>query len=348
MAVSQAIAASYAPPSGVEHVNVRHTERFTVVGNHLSQHPDLSLAARGLALHIQSLPPGAKIGIKALAARLPADSEHRIAGALRELERHGYLRRTRERRPDGRVFTRTVSYNHPGGRSGAGAGSAHDPAAREKARTRRAARPVSVPASAPAAVSVPAPVSVSLPAPVPPPPPIVTTPATPPTPPTPPAPPTRLERPSRPTPSPSAPTARPLPQPSDPSTPLLEAAGALLAGLRRDVPQLTLTEGDIASLAPAVVAWFEREASGQDVRRALTSDLPVPVRYPGKLVRHRLTALLPSPLPAGSGGGAPGFVPKRTRAVVPMQNCDGCERAFRAAEPGSCRDCREEAARGAT
>lgn len=36
MATSQVIAAPYAPPSGVEHVNVRHTERFTVVGNHLS------------------------------------------------------------------------------------------------------------------------------------------------------------------------------------------------------------------------------------------------------------------------------------------------------------------------
>jgi hypothetical protein len=26
-------------------------------------------------------------------------------------------------------------------------------------------------------------------------------------------------------------------------------------------------------------------------------------------------------------------------ATVPWQTCDGCERAFRAAEPGHCRDC---------
>ncbi|MCX2927653.1 hypothetical protein [Streptomyces sp. NEAU-W12] len=27
-------------------------------------------------------------------------------------------------------------------------------------------------------------------------------------------------------------------------------------------------------------------------------------------------------------------------AVLPFQTCDGCERAFRAPEPGHCRDCR--------
>ncbi|MGW7459582.1 helix-turn-helix domain-containing protein [Streptomyces sp. NPDC054797] len=101
------------PRSGVVHVNARHTRRFTVVGNHLAQHPELSLTARGLALYIQSLPTGARIGIKDLAPQFP-ESEHRIAGALRELETYGYLRRTRERLPNGRMVTRTVSYNRPG------------------------------------------------------------------------------------------------------------------------------------------------------------------------------------------------------------------------------------------
>ncbi|MFI9060366.1 helix-turn-helix domain-containing protein [Streptomyces sp. NPDC053429] len=69
--------------------------------------------AIGLALHIQSLPAGSRIGIKDLAARFP-ESEHRIARALRELEVYGYLARTRVRLPGGQVVTRTVSCNRPG------------------------------------------------------------------------------------------------------------------------------------------------------------------------------------------------------------------------------------------
>jgi hypothetical protein len=82
--------------SGVIHENEPHTENFTVVGNHLLQHPELSLLAIGLAVHIQSLPAGAPVGIKTLAGRFP-EGEIRIAAALRELEEHGYLTRARER-----------------------------------------------------------------------------------------------------------------------------------------------------------------------------------------------------------------------------------------------------------
>ncbi|MFG2876266.1 helix-turn-helix domain-containing protein [Streptomyces sp. NPDC048337] len=83
-----------------------------MIGNHLLQNPRLTLTARGLGGYIQSLPPGTRIGIKDLARRLP-EGEARIASALRELEAHGYLRRIKEQLPDGRIVTRTVSYNHP-------------------------------------------------------------------------------------------------------------------------------------------------------------------------------------------------------------------------------------------
>ncbi|MFB7447177.1 helix-turn-helix domain-containing protein [Streptomyces sp. NPDC056194] len=99
--------------AGVIHANVTHTANFTVVGNHLAQHEHLSLTAIGLALHIQSLPAGSRIGVKCLAARFP-EGEIRVAAALRELEAHGYLSRTRERLLGGRIATRTVSYNNPG------------------------------------------------------------------------------------------------------------------------------------------------------------------------------------------------------------------------------------------
>ncbi|MDX3575717.1 MULTISPECIES: helix-turn-helix domain-containing protein [unclassified Streptomyces] len=102
-------------PAGVVHDNARHTTRFTVIGNHLAQHPDLSGLAIGLAVHIQSLPSGTKVDIKTLAARFP-EGTTRIAAALRELETHGYLRRPRERTESGRIVTRTISCNQPGRR----------------------------------------------------------------------------------------------------------------------------------------------------------------------------------------------------------------------------------------
>ncbi|MFE9019829.1 helix-turn-helix domain-containing protein [Streptomyces sp. NPDC007808] len=100
---------------GLTHDNTRHTTRFTVIGNHLTQHPELSLLAIGLACHIQSLPKGARVDIKTLTARFP-EGATRIAAALRELEAHGYLRRERTRIPGGRIVTRTVSCNQPGSR----------------------------------------------------------------------------------------------------------------------------------------------------------------------------------------------------------------------------------------
>ncbi|WP_328949104.1 helix-turn-helix domain-containing protein [Streptomyces sp. NBC_00184] len=301
MATSQAIAGPYVPPSGVEHVNVRHTERFTVVGNHLSQHPELSLAARGLAVHIQSLPPGAKVGIKVLAARLPADSEHRIAEALRELEEYGYLKRTRVRSPKGKVYTRTVSYNHP------------DPAALDKAQTQTQTRTqtqTTKPRPRPAPAPAPKPTTA-----------------------TPPPPPAQPEPEPAPLPRVPAPTAKkpprpPLPQPVSPRPQLLQAAALLLVGLQNQDAELVLTEEQIDFLTPGVAAWFERGASPAAVRKALTEDLPRPVRFPAQLMRHRLTVSLPSgrSLPAA-------YLP------VPMQNCDGCDRAFRAPEPGHCDEC---------
>jgi hypothetical protein len=107
-----------AHPSGVIHDNTRHSTRFTVIGNHLAQHPQLSALAIGLAVHIQSLPTGTRVDIKTLAHRFP-ESPARIAAALRELETHGYLRRTRERTESGRIVTRTVSCNQPGRHAGA-------------------------------------------------------------------------------------------------------------------------------------------------------------------------------------------------------------------------------------
>ncbi|MEV5509570.1 DNA-binding protein [Streptomyces orinoci] len=102
-----------APPCGVTHIRYRHTKHFTVVGNHLAQHPDLSAVAIGLGVYIQSLPNGAPVGIKDLVRRF-REGEIVIARALRELESAGYLERTRVRTGAGRVMTRTRWYERPG------------------------------------------------------------------------------------------------------------------------------------------------------------------------------------------------------------------------------------------
>ncbi|MEV7405966.1 helix-turn-helix domain-containing protein [Streptomyces sp. NPDC091267] len=286
------------PTSGVIHVNVRHAAGFTIIGNHLAQPRDLSLVAIGLAAHIQSLPTGAKVGIKTLTARFP-ESEARIAAALRELEATGYLHRNRVRLPDGRVVTRTVSYNQPG---------AYAPPPPPPIRT--APEPQPTPPPEPTSEPGPTPEPAPLPA--------------------------RVF-----VPPPTAPrtTPPPLPQPHTPTPDLPRTAAALLADLRRQAPQLTLSEAEISTLTPGVITWLEREAHPDTVRHALTADLPTPLRHPARLLRHRITTRLPPPLPGTEALTPP---PRRRVIVIPLQNCETCERAFRATEPGHCRDCRTE------
>ncbi|WP_327246233.1 helix-turn-helix domain-containing protein [Streptomyces sp. NBC_01320] len=286
-------------PSGVIHVNTLHTNRYTVIGNHLAQHREMSLVAIGLAVHIQSLPAGAKIGIKFLAGRFP-ESETRIAAALRELESHGYLARTRERTPGGRVVTRTVSYNQPDAGAAARTGLAHsapkpEPRAERQQQKREPVTPV-----APTAPPAQAPAPTALPA----------------------------QRAASPEATP------PLPEPQTHDLARHRTAVDLLADLRAHDPRLLLCEQDIRLLAPAVACWLERGIDPEAVRRTLTADLPEPVRHPAPLLGHRLTHYLPPPLPTAPAREA---VPR----PHPFQDCDGCQRVFRAPGPGSCRDCRE-------
>ena len=259
---------------GLIHDHTRHTTRFTVIGNHLTQHPELSLLAIGLAAHIQSLPERAPADIKSLAARFP-EGTARISAALRELEAHGYLRRERHQISGGRIVTRTISCNQP-------------------TRQHRADHAPSARASTP--------------------------------------PPHDTARPKkRPHPLPA------VPHPASPSPALTQKATDLLAGLRRLDSRLLLSSHDIGHLTPAVATWLERDVTPTAVRDALTTNLPSDgLRRPAALLAHRLTALLPPPPPARPPAGPPPAVRH------PLQNCDGCDHAFRAPEPGRCRDCRRD------
>ncbi|MGW1881176.1 helix-turn-helix domain-containing protein [Streptomyces sp. NPDC001970] len=256
--------------SGVVHVNVKHAGRYTVVGNHLAQHRELSLVAIGLAVHIQSLKAGAEVTIKCFAARFP-ESEARIADAMRELEAAGYLARPCERLANGRLVTRVVSYNRPGASP-----APHPPEPMPEREPKP--KPASEPEPEPAPRGAPPPL--------------------------------------------------PAPQSDDPAR--RATATALLTDLRRDHPRLLLAEQDVRRLAPAVEAWLDRDTTPDAVRRALTANLPPDLHHPAGLLAHRLTALLPPPLPSTPPTARPD----------PLQTCDRCDRAFRAPEAGHCRDCR--------
>ncbi|MFE1366641.1 hypothetical protein ACFW84_20685 [Streptomyces anulatus] len=313
------------PTSGVIHIAIPHTDRFTVVGNHLAQHPDLSCTAVGIAVRIQSLPQGIEVGIKALAARC-REGEKRIAAALRELEAFGYLQRVRDRLPSGRVITRTVFCNQPT--------ALLHPRSPAPARP-HAPAPAPAPAPNPASERTgpseqPAP-EAPAPLPVPPPPPLL--PQAPPFVPLPPS------LPLVPSPTAPKPPPRPLPRPSELTPELDRAATVLLSDLHRHAPQFTLSETDVRQLVPGVAAWLERAARPDAIRHALTDDPPVPLKRPALLLKHRLTELLP-PSPPGIQELA--ALARRPRiAVTPFQTCDDCDRAFRSPAPGRCRDCRE-------
>ncbi|MFJ9937829.1 helix-turn-helix domain-containing protein [Streptomyces virginiae] len=293
-----------------------------MLGNHLLQHHGLSATAIGLAAHIQSLPDGTPVGVKALAARFP-EGEVRIASALRELERYGYLERRRERLTAGRMVTRTYSYNRP-----APTPAPDDPPPPPPPPP----PPTPLPPAPDPVPPPPAPDPVPLPPPAPDPVPLPPPPAPVPVPPTP-----------APAPTPAPPLA-PVPEPDAPAElppqRLHPGAADLLAGLRRHDPRLLLAERDVRRLAPSVSAWLERGVDPDAVGRILSLGLPEDMRRPASVLAYRLTALLPPHLPPAP----PPPAARRLRRPDPLQNCDGCDRAFRAPAPGRCGDCPPAAA----
>lgn len=286
--------------SGVIHVKSRHRNRFTVVGNHLAQHAGLSATAIGVAVYIQSLRDGAPVGIKALAAHFP-EGEIRLASALRELERHGYVERRVVRLDSGRMVTRTYYYEQPGA----------DPDEATPPRQRRV-RPVPVPVTEREPELGPEPEPEPDPGPV----------AEP------------VWEPEVPDPEAEEPVPEAGEHAPEAAAPLHPAAIDLLAGLPALDPRVLLSERDILRLAPGTSAWLERGIAPEAIARKLTADLPDHIRHPASVPAYRLTAFLPPPIPA--------VPPEQSNAARPdpLQTCDGCERAFRAQEPGRCRDCR--------
>ena len=283
-----------APRAGVLHVRHRHTDRYTVVGNHLAQHPQLSATAIRFAVHIQSLPDGASVTVKSLTLRF-REGETTVRRALNELEAAGYLERRRMPLGGGRVATRTFFHDKPG--------CVSVPPTPSKTKPR-----ADVPRELPSPSADP-----DHPAPA-----------------------------AAPTPVQPKPESTGSGQPAQPP-PAEGPATDLLARLRLADPRLLLSSRDVSRLAPAVDAWLSRAATPGQITRTLTASLPpepVPIHHPARFLEHRLSALLPPPLP-------PLAMPTAVaHTVIPFQTCDGCERAFRSPDPAAlCRDCRPAAPR---
>lgn len=90
----------------------RKQRGFVIIDNALAQNNQLSFGARGLAEYLLSLPPGAKVDIRSLAADNP-EGRSAIAGYMNELESERYLVRTRTQGERGRFITTTTMHEEP-------------------------------------------------------------------------------------------------------------------------------------------------------------------------------------------------------------------------------------------
>ncbi|MGI5427460.1 hypothetical protein [Streptomyces sp. CA-179760] len=156
-------------------------------------------------------------------------------------------------------------------------------------------------------------------------------------------------KPPRPRPAPrqesAAPAPTPAPTPGESGSPapaLADAnpeAVAVLTALRRIDPRLVLSAQEAARLAPAVAEWLAAGVGPREITELLTTGLPDRFRArPASVLAFRLRET-----PLSVPPRAPLPAPDERPAVLPFQTCDGCERAFRAPEPGHCGDCRRRA-----
>jgi hypothetical protein len=87
---------------------------FTTLGNEVLRDSRLSFCARGILAYLLSQPDGKRDDIRTLAERTPEGRE-RVASAMRELEKLGYITRTKKRTPEGHIYTEVEVFDRPGG-----------------------------------------------------------------------------------------------------------------------------------------------------------------------------------------------------------------------------------------
>ena len=81
---------------------IEKTQNYTVMSNHHLRNVGLSLKAKGLLSQILSLPPNWDYTLKGL-SHINRESVDAIRSAVQELERAGYVTRSRERKDNGQL-----------------------------------------------------------------------------------------------------------------------------------------------------------------------------------------------------------------------------------------------------
>ena len=105
-----------------------HLRFFTTLSNEVLRDSRLSFCARGILAHLLSQPDGKRDDIRTLTERTPEGRE-RVASAMRELERFGYLKRTKKRSPQGQIYTEVDVFEAPDGPTSQATPNAGFPAA---------------------------------------------------------------------------------------------------------------------------------------------------------------------------------------------------------------------------
>ena len=81
---------------------IEKTQNYTVMSNHHLRNPTLSLKAKGLLSQILSLPENWDYTLSGL-SHINRESVDAIRTAVQELERAGYITRSRERKENGQL-----------------------------------------------------------------------------------------------------------------------------------------------------------------------------------------------------------------------------------------------------
>lgn len=93
-------------------VRVSRRDTFTVIANDTIRDPNLSFRATGVLAFLLSMPDGWEVKGRVL-ADAKKEGRDAVFTALGELEEHGYLVRTKERREDGTWTNVSIVYERP-------------------------------------------------------------------------------------------------------------------------------------------------------------------------------------------------------------------------------------------
>jgi helix-turn-helix protein len=290
-----------------------HSRFYTKIANDVLRDSRMSYTARGIIAALLSLPDGQPIDIRTLAERT-TDGRERVASAIRELERFGYLRRTVKRARGGRLYTEFVVFETPldastraaqvapdAGFPGSGGAEPgphgdHPVEEREEETNHPAPPPGDTPADTTPASETGRRADTDLSQKT-----------------------TASPAPAEPEPSPT--TEHEEDADLDEAT---AASAALLARVARAEPKLSLGRCEALRLAPLVTEWRRRGATDLHLIGALATGLPRDgIHHPARFLDFRLTSKMPT-----------AHTPAPTRP-----ECETCRAPLTTA--GVCRTCRQ-------